>query len=71
MVGARVVNLGALDLLECAAPLVHVELFALEISADTSTFMRFKALDGSSEGALHRDLKLLGVHWGKDFFFIT
>ena len=37
--GARVVALGALNRLKCVAPFVHVELWAIGVVPDTSTFV--------------------------------
>ena len=63
--GARVVALGALNRLKCVAPLDHVELWAVGIVPDMSTFVRLEELYGDAEGALHRDFELPGVQGGK------
>ena len=65
MEGARVVALGALNRLKCVASLVHIELWAIGVVPDTNSFVRFKALEGDAEGALHRDLKLFGMQGDK------
>ena len=61
MEGARIVALDALDRLKCVAPFVHAKLRALGVVPNTSTFVRFEALEGDAEGALHCDLELLGL----------